>query len=54
MDSELISRLIKVRKSLNLKQTEFAKEIGLAPSSISDIERRSSTNYTTYNYCHLL
>ena len=54
MNEELISRLIKVRKSLNLNQTEFAKEIGVAPSSVSDMERRSSTYYRKNNNCNML
>lgn len=33
------TRIKELRKILNLKQTEFAKAIGIAPSSVSDIER---------------
>lgn len=32
------TRILKLRKSLNLTQLEFAKEIGLKQSSYSDIE----------------
>ena len=33
------SRIIQIRKSLNLSQGEFAKKLGIRQSSLSDIER---------------
>ena len=31
-------RILELRKSLNLSQTDFGEQIGMKPSSISDIE----------------
>lgn len=33
------SRIIEIRKALNLSQTEFAQKIGMKQTSLSDIER---------------
>ena len=35
---DINARIKKLRKILNLNQTEFGNKIGLAPSSLSDIE----------------
>ena len=49
------SRIKEVRISLNLTQTEFARELGIAPSSVSDIERGYCplTNRTIISICSI-
>ena len=46
-------RIIELRKSLNLSQTDFGKQIGISKSSISDIEigRISISERTIISIC---
>lgn len=46
-------RIIELRKSLNLSQTDFGKQIGISPSSVSDIEhnRVQISNRTIISIC---
>lgn len=46
-------RIIELRKSLNLSQTDFGKQIGISKSSVSDIEigRISISERTIISIC---
>lgn len=46
-------RIIELRKSLNLSQTDFGKQIGISKSSVSDIEigRISISKRTIISIC---